>query len=58
MIDVAKLSAYLGGVSKDAAVCGRESAPCEDVLCMVIPQVHGRCPANGYALGFALVVCE
>jgi hypothetical protein len=58
MIDVAKLSAYLGGVSKDTAVCGRESAPCEDILCVVIPQIHGRCPADRDTLGFTLVVCK
>jgi hypothetical protein len=59
MIDVAKLRAYLCTVSCAREVRREEAdVPSEDVLCVVVPQVDGWRPANGDALGFALVVGE
>jgi hypothetical protein len=59
IIEVAKLSAYLPQSASCLQTIGEvEIAPCEDVLRVVIPQVHSRRSADGYTLGFALVVCE
>lgn len=58
MIEVAKLNAYLDGVSRcrESRVVG--DVPCEDVLRVVVPQVYRRRPPNRYTLRFALIVCE
>jgi hypothetical protein len=60
IIEVAKLSAYLRmKVSRRfASVRRMENVPCEDILRVVIPQIHSRRSTNRYTQGLALIVCE
>ena len=57
MIDVAKLNAYLSNISRSFSV-RNEFSPCENVLCVVVPQINRRRPSNGYALRLALIIRE
>ena len=62
MMDVAKLSAYLQMLAETLAGMIRDgrggNKPCEDILRMVIPQIHRRRPPNRHTLGLALVIRE
>lgn len=58
IIDVAKLNAYLSFVSCCFGHEVRDYEPSEDVLRVVVPEIHSWRPTNRHTLGFALVVCE
>jgi hypothetical protein len=59
IIEVAKLSAYLITISRRfAKMEGLGNVPCEDILRMIIPQIHSRRPPNRHTLGFTFIVCE
>ena len=53
--DVARLNAYLWGLSGLADVWSTVDLPGEDVLCVVISKIDGRHSANRNALRLSLV---